>query len=130
MVDSLNPSAATLALALAGNGALDGKKAPEAGNGVDVPSPPGPRSQPRSQRDEQCPCGADPTGERVIVGHTLSDTGEREGMLRNSQDLEGYTIGATDGVIGEVEDFYFDDEAWVIRYLVVSTGNGFRIERY
>jgi hypothetical protein len=40
MVDSLNPSAATLALALAGNGALDGKKAPEAGNGVDVPSPP------------------------------------------------------------------------------------------
>ncbi|HWZ63512.1 MAG TPA: slipin family protein [Steroidobacteraceae bacterium] len=40
MVDSLNPSAATLALALAGNGALDGKSTPLAGNGVAVPSPP------------------------------------------------------------------------------------------
>jgi sporulation protein YlmC with PRC-barrel domain len=43
-------------------------------------------------------------------------------MLRNSQDLEGRSIAATDGVIGEVKDLYFDDEAWVIRYLVVSTG--------
>jgi sporulation protein YlmC with PRC-barrel domain len=32
------------------------------------------------------------------------------------------TIGATDGVIGRVKDFYFDDESWVIRYLVVQTG--------
>jgi hypothetical protein len=43
-------------------------------------------------------------------------------MLRNSQDLERCTIGATDGPIGEVKDLYFDDKAWVIRYLVVSTG--------
>jgi hypothetical protein len=43
-------------------------------------------------------------------------------MLRNSKDLEGCAIGATDGTIGEVKDLYFDDEAWVIRYLVVSTG--------
>jgi regulator of protease activity HflC (stomatin/prohibitin superfamily) len=43
MVDSLNPSAATLALALAGNGALDGKNALEAGNGVVVPSSPRPQ---------------------------------------------------------------------------------------
>ncbi|MFZ1098855.1 MAG: PRC-barrel domain-containing protein [Steroidobacteraceae bacterium] len=43
-------------------------------------------------------------------------------MLRNSQYLEGCTIGATDGPIGEVKDLYFDDKAWVIRYLVVSTG--------
>jgi regulator of protease activity HflC (stomatin/prohibitin superfamily) len=42
MVDSLNPSAATLALALAGNGVLEGKSALEAGNGVVVPSPPRP----------------------------------------------------------------------------------------
>ncbi len=42
-------------------------------------------------------------------------------MLRNMQDLEGFTIGATDGVIGQVKDFYFDDESWVIRYLVVET---------
>ena len=44
-------------------------------------------------------------------------------MLRSMNDLEGYAIRATDGTIGHVKDFYFDDEAWVIRYLVVDTGN-------
>jgi hypothetical protein len=43
-------------------------------------------------------------------------------MLRTMKDMEGYTIGATDGIIGEVRDFYFDDHAWAIRYLVVDTG--------
>ena len=43
-------------------------------------------------------------------------------MLRSIKTLEKYTIGATDGTIGKVKDFYFDDEAWVIRYLVVDTG--------
>lgn len=38
-------------------------------------------------------------------------------------DLDDYAIHATDGAIGHVKDFYFDDEAWVIRYLVVDTGN-------
>ncbi|MEO6986003.1 MAG: PRC-barrel domain-containing protein [Paralcaligenes sp.] len=44
-------------------------------------------------------------------------------MLRSMKDLEDYAIHATDGVIGHVKDFYFDDEAWVIRYLVVDTGS-------
>ena len=44
-------------------------------------------------------------------------------MLRSTKDLEHYAIGATDGDIGHVEDFYFDDDAWVIRYLVVDTGS-------
>jgi len=39
------------------------------------------------------------------------------------KDIEGYTIGASDGTIGRVRDFYFDDEAWVIRYLVVKIGD-------
>ena len=43
-------------------------------------------------------------------------------MLRNVKNLESYAIRATDGIIGHVKDFYFDDEAWVIRYLVVDTG--------
>ena len=43
-------------------------------------------------------------------------------MLRNVKDLRGYAIRATDGVIGHVDDFYFDDEGWAIRYLVVDTG--------
>ncbi|MEO7056316.1 MAG: PRC-barrel domain-containing protein [Caldimonas sp.] len=43
-------------------------------------------------------------------------------MLRNAKEMEGYAVGATDGVIGHVKDFYFDDAAWVVRYLVVDTG--------
>ena len=43
-------------------------------------------------------------------------------MLRTMKDFEDYAIHATDGVIGHVKDFYFDDEAWVILYFVVETG--------
>jgi hypothetical protein len=43
-------------------------------------------------------------------------------MLRSMKDLEQYAIHATDGVIGHVQDFYFDDQTWVIRFLVVDTG--------
>ncbi|MEO8346981.1 MAG: PRC-barrel domain-containing protein [Betaproteobacteria bacterium] len=43
-------------------------------------------------------------------------------MLRSMNDLEDYAIRATDGDIGRVTDCYFDDAAWVIRYLVVDTG--------
>jgi hypothetical protein len=42
-------------------------------------------------------------------------------MLRSVKSLEGFSIGATDGPIGRVENFYFDDQAWVIRYIVVDT---------
>ena len=44
-------------------------------------------------------------------------------MLRNIKDLRGYVIRAIDGTIGKVDDFYFDDEDWGIRYLVVDTGS-------
>lgn len=43
-------------------------------------------------------------------------------MLRSLTDLKTYAIGATDGNIGHVRDFYFDDDRWVVRYLVVETG--------
>lgn len=43
-------------------------------------------------------------------------------MLRSVNDLRGHAIRATDGVIGRVDDFYFDDHDWAIRYLVVDTG--------
>jgi sporulation protein YlmC with PRC-barrel domain len=43
-------------------------------------------------------------------------------MLHSIKELEKYRVGASDGVIGEVKDLYFDDADWVIRYLVVSTG--------
>ncbi|MFC1835473.1 PRC-barrel domain-containing protein [Thermodesulfobacteriota bacterium] len=34
----------------------------------------------------------------------------------------GYGIQAIDGRIGTVKDFYFDDQKWSIRYVVVETG--------
>ena len=43
-------------------------------------------------------------------------------MLRSAKELRGYAIGASDGDIGQVDDLYFDDEAWVMRYLAVDTG--------
>ena len=43
-------------------------------------------------------------------------------MLRNAKDLHGFTIRATDGELGTVDQFYFDDESWAIRYLTVETG--------
>jgi sporulation protein YlmC with PRC-barrel domain len=43
-------------------------------------------------------------------------------MLRSLKELYGYDILALDGEIGEVHDFYFDDEEWTVRYMVVDTG--------
>ena len=43
-------------------------------------------------------------------------------MLRNTSDLMGYRLQAKDDETAGIEDFYFDDESWTIRYLVVTTG--------
>jgi hypothetical protein len=43
-------------------------------------------------------------------------------ILRRVRELQGYTIGATDGDVGSIEDVYFDDQSWTIRYFVVDTG--------
>jgi hypothetical protein len=43
-------------------------------------------------------------------------------MLRHAKELEHYELRARDGKIGHVHDFFFDDRAWTVRYLVVDTG--------
>ena len=43
-------------------------------------------------------------------------------MLRSLKDLESYKVHATDGDIGKVTDFLFDDQHWTIRYLDTDTG--------
>jgi hypothetical protein len=52
-------------------------------------------------------------------------------MLANTTHLKGLVIRATDGEIGTVDQLYFDDESWAIRYLTVKTGssaaNDFRL---
>jgi sporulation protein YlmC with PRC-barrel domain len=42
---------------------------------------------------------------------------------RVMHDIKGDAILAHDGTIGSVQDVYFDDERWAVRYLVVDTGN-------
>jgi hypothetical protein len=43
-------------------------------------------------------------------------------MLRSIKQIYGIKLGASDGDIGHVRDFYFDDQAWAVRYLVADTG--------
>jgi hypothetical protein len=44
-------------------------------------------------------------------------------MLWNASALNGYAIAASDGELGTVSDFLFDDCTWLVRWLVVDTGN-------
>ena len=44
-------------------------------------------------------------------------------MLRSIKHLYGDKLGASDGEIGHVKDVYFDDQNWVVRYLVADTGS-------
>lgn len=44
-------------------------------------------------------------------------------MFKNLRDLEGFRLAAEDGEIGHVTDLYFEDDEWVVRYLVVATGS-------
>jgi PRC-barrel domain len=43
-------------------------------------------------------------------------------MLWNASAINGYAIAASDGEIGTVSDFLFDDSSWLVRWLVVDTG--------
>src|SRR3954463_5112748 len=43
-------------------------------------------------------------------------------MLRHAKELEKFELRARDGKIGQVQDFFFDDRQWTVRYLVVDTG--------
>lgn len=42
-------------------------------------------------------------------------------MLRSARSLRDYHIRATDGNIGRVKDFLFDEQEWIVRYAVVDT---------
>ena len=44
-------------------------------------------------------------------------------MLTNASAINGYAIAASDGRLGTVNDFLFDDASWMVRWLVVDTGN-------
>jgi len=44
-------------------------------------------------------------------------------MFRSLEDVIDVAVHATDGEIGKVRNFLFDDESWKIRYLVVGVGS-------
>ena len=56
-----------------------------------------------------------------------TEAGERgeEGdpHLRSSDEVRGYRIEATDGEIGHIDDFLFDERTWQIRFVVADTQN-------
>lgn len=43
-------------------------------------------------------------------------------MLKTITHLKGFSVQATDGEIGTVQQLYFDDLSWAVRYLTVATG--------
>ena len=44
-------------------------------------------------------------------------------MLWDASAINGYAIEASDGRLGAVSDLLFEDAGWVVRWLVVDTGN-------
>jgi hypothetical protein len=44
-------------------------------------------------------------------------------MLKDAKELKGLKLHARDGEFGKIKDLYFDDEIWVVRYLVADTGS-------
>jgi sporulation protein YlmC with PRC-barrel domain len=44
-------------------------------------------------------------------------------MLHKAQEFSGFSIEATDGKIGVVSDFLFDDTNWKLRWLVIESGS-------
>jgi hypothetical protein len=44
-------------------------------------------------------------------------------MLRNASTIKGYAITGSDGHFGSASDFLFEDDSWLVRWLVVDTGH-------
>lgn len=60
-----------------------------------------------------------------VIAEQHMDKEKADPHLRSTEEIRGYHIHATDGKIGEVEDFIMNTETWRIDYLIVDTGNWF-----
>lgn len=67
--------------------------------------------------------GAELEAARAELERTEEEADARNSHLRSAEEVSGYHIQATDGEVGHVEDFVFDDQGWAIRYLVIDTSN-------
>jgi hypothetical protein len=50
-------------------------------------------------------------------------------MMHLAHKITGATVKGTDGEIGTLEDFYFEEDRWTVRYLLVDTGKWFSGKR-
>jgi hypothetical protein len=55
-------------------------------------------------------------------GIFIAEAKEVTPMNYSANLLRGFAIHAIDGEIGKVRELYFDDQRWIVRYLVVQTG--------
>ena len=44
-------------------------------------------------------------------------------MLQSIRQLHRKTLRTSDGEIGHVKDFYFNDQQWAVRYVIADTGS-------
>lgn len=66
--------------------------------------------------------GLVPTSSNVIESQRLYY--HRDDMhLRSTREVTGFSIQASDGIIGRVSGFMADDKSWAIRELLVETGH-------
>jgi nucleotide-binding universal stress UspA family protein/sporulation protein YlmC with PRC-barrel domain len=59
----------------------------------------------------------------VAQASTVGSRSTRSGMLHKVGSIRGTDVHATDGYVGRVEEFYFDDRTWTVRYLAVNTNS-------
>jgi hypothetical protein len=59
----------------------------------------------------------------VLGGVGTRQSAAPDGILVNTNDLDGFSVRAIDGEIGTVKQFYLDEDAWAIRYIAVAAGD-------
>ena len=64
-----------------------------------------------------------PTGAFAKTAAHGSHAEPNDAHLRSTEAVTGYHLEAIDGDIGHVHGFVLDEDAWAIRYIVVSTTN-------
>ena len=71
-------------------------------------------------------------GDLILIPYSVRDRETRKEFqaqkkwdphLRSTNAVRGYHVQASDGGIGNVEDFIIDEETWAIRYLIINTRN-------
>lgn len=62
-----------------------------------------------------------PTALHLNVNDSWAAASQGTIMLHRAKSLKGYKLDSKDGEIGRVKEFYFDDQHWAIRYMVVDT---------